>query len=57
MILQVEKDTGARVGDPAHERRPFAGKQAVADFESAGESLQYADQLHRALAAFDVERD
>jgi len=57
VIFQVEEDAGVRIDNPADQRRPFTGEETVAYFESAGEPAQRVDQLHRALAAVDIECD
>jgi hypothetical protein len=57
VILQVKEYARPCIDNPPNERRSFARKQTIADLEAAGEAAQRVHQLHRALAALDIERD
>jgi hypothetical protein len=55
--LEVEEHAHARLGDALHERRAFEREQPAADLHAAHRVAELLDELQRAGAVFDVERD
>jgi hypothetical protein len=51
------RNTGARLCDLRTSAGPSLVKSRIANLESAGESSQRVNQLHRPFTAVDVESD